>query len=1528
MIVTVQSRERLRTRALPETVAGAHWIEDAAGTRLAFIEGREGFWHIEPAGGMNVRGMDGAGGALALTPRESMVLNLDSASGETWCLVFYPDSPGTKETQIFGFTGDGVITVGRAPENDVCYDNPFVSALHLTLAYQRGVWTVQDERSQNGVFVNGARIRAGVPYRLAYGDVVAFLDERITVGKGLFSCNCPGGAVRVRESFVRYRAVPVEAPTSEQDAKPAYFYPALRFARSIEPKDFVIDAPPQPPAEEKMSLAMRIGPSLVMVLASVLSAMVSVSTLADQGGSMIRAVPMIGMAVAMLAGSVLWPILSSRSQTRQRREDEARRRAAYSQYLSSKLTSIAEEENLQRQILCENRIPVQACLERAYTGSPELMDRTALHDDYLAVRLGLGSEPLQANIRFPESHFSVVEDDVRDAVDAQAREPRVLREVPVAYSLIDKPVLGVVGDRELARSFVRGIMVQIAALCSYDDVKLMVLCDGAERDEWSFAWHLPHCFSGERSVRFTACGMEEASELGMYMERVLDARRAADVFEARDAQPYYVVVCASEDIADTSGLVRSIVESRENLGVSLIAIARDMHDLPKECRSVIHLGHEGSYQLDRDDPLGNRREFVPDIGVTRDLAQGFAFAMGRVKLDVEVAAQHIPDHLGFLELEGAGSVEHLSIAARWRESNASATLACPVGVDAQGEPLMLNLHEKFHGPHGLIAGTTGSGKSEFIITWILSMAITYSPNDVAFVLIDYKGGGLAKAFDNEHVHLPHLAGVITNLDGAAIKRSLVSIQSELKRRQALFNRARDAVGGDNVDIYTYLDLFRQGKMTEPCPHLFIVADEFAELKQQEPDFMDELISAARIGRSLGVHLVLATQKPSGVVNDQIWSNARFKVCLKVADEADSREMIRRPDAASFSQAGRFFLLVGYNEYSALGQAAYAGACYTPRERFIATRDEAVTLISDTGRQLVSVKPDHAVDTEETGPESVAVLRMVERVAAEEGLRARQLWLEPIPARIVVDEVAAKYRVPCGGIADAQAFSIAPVVGEFDDPQRQRQGPLVLDLTRNGSALVYGSAETGAEQVLRSALYGMLQDFDATELNAYVLDFGSESMRAFAQAPQVGGVVCAEDEEQARRFFDLIEGVQVRRRAQLAQYGGSFDRYIAAGGAMPAIVVVLNGLPAFTEAAPQLEERLVRFLREAGRSGIYVIASAPGSSSLRIRMRQTFRQILVCDPSDPTEYGTVFGSMRGIPLPRGYGRGLTLTDEGIFEFQAAQLSRTGDDYGAAAALGERLLRAHEAAGLPQAQPVPTVPEHIDLDALLVQPVHALYMPYGLYEDTLESAGFDFDEAAMVRVLYQRRKSGAAFLHALVAVAANLPAWDVALVDAAQLFGATKPEGCSFATRKHDQGLAYLASALSGSLPTKQAEEGAHTTLVIVTGIAGLLSSGDRETATLAKQHLQSLALTDAVRVMLFDAAADVSYGYDDWFKAQMTNRDGLWIGPGIEAQTAFNVSYTKFVPDHAMRAERGYAIEGGTPRLVRLVRSAAGDEGSE
>ena len=251
---------------------------------------------------------------------------------------------------------------------------------------------------------------------------------------------------------------------------------------------------------------------------------------------------------------------------------------------------------------------------------------------------------------------------------------------------------------------------------------------------------------------------------------------------------------------------------------------------------------------------------------------------------------------------------------------------------------------------------TGSGKSEFIINYIMSMALNYHPYEVSFVLIDYKGGGLTGAFENREIgmKLPHLAGTITNLDTNEMNRSLASIQSELRKRQRMFNEARDKLNESTIDIYKYQKLYRNGLIKEPVPHLFIICDEFAELKQQQPEFMEQLISTARIGRSLGVHLILATQKPSGVVDDQIWSNSKFRICLKVQDKSDSMDMIKRPDAAALKQVGRFYLQVGYNEFFAIGQSAWTGATYFPKEKIRKKVDTSVDFIDGIGNLIKEI----------------------------------------------------------------------------------------------------------------------------------------------------------------------------------------------------------------------------------------------------------------------------------------------------------------------------------------------------------------------------------------------------------------------------------------------------------------------------------------------------------------------------------------------------------------------------------------------
>lgn len=1505
MLITVQSDEYTSLAALPDDARGAYWIKDAAGCKVAFAEAETGQWLIRPADGMRFSG--GSKEQIAISGTEAVIFALEGETG-TWMVICRPSTQGDKTTRIIGFSRDLKMRIGRTDDNTIIYPSKYVSSHHADLIFEAGRFSLLDRNSSNGVFLNGKRILQGAPVELSIGDVITILGLHITIGDKLISLNDPENALSIKEmsGLVPFHPQRVAPHSDKAKVERHYFYPALRFARSVERKEFVVDAPPQQEMEDDTPMAMRVGPSLVMVIASIMSAAVSVMFMMGQEGGMLRAVPMFAMAIAMLAGSVIWPIFNKRYQHKRHDQREAQRRGAYSQYLGKVRSELQREAKLQKEILEENRVSPRACLGIAQEQDARFMSRAPLHKDYLELRLGRGEVPLEANVRFPDIRFEMQEDDLRDAVGAFAREPQVLSDVPLGHSLIESPVMGIVGSRSFTDGFLRNIIIQVCALHSYADVKVVILSDGDPACTWSFAKHLPHVFSDNKATRFFAASLEEANALGMSLERTLEARLSAESFDAREAQPYMILVCPSKSIYDKSQVVKNVLSLKDNIGFTVIACAEHMHELPIQCRTIIGEGAEGmAYLLDRNDPTGTRKPFKPDAPVSLADAERFALEVASARIDISESAEQLPDRLSFLQMFGVGNVEHLNIADRWRENNASDTLATCIGVDAAGDAFTLDLHEDFHGPHGLIAGTTGSGKSEFIITYVLSMALSYSPDDVAFVLIDYKGGGLAKAFDNDRFRLPHIAGTITNLDGSAISRSLASIQSELRRRQHLFNEAREVLGGDNVDIYKYLDLYRQGKVTEPCPHLILIADEFAELKQQEPEFMDELISASRIGRSLGVHLILATQKPSGVVNDQIWSNSRFKIALKVADAADSNEIIKRPDAAEITQPGRFFLLVGYNELFDKGQSGYSGVPYQENADAQASQDQAVSFISNTGRVLLSVKPQAAVTKGPKKSQIVAISEYIVQVAASQNKQAQLLWLPPLPPYIVLADIQRAF-----DWSGADDFSLTPVIGMYDDPANQSQGLLTLPLMEEGNAIIYGSADAGAEQVVRALLFSAITQHSARTLNAYVLDLGSQSLTAFANAPQVGDVVLLGDDEKIKRFFAFMGSIIAERRALFAQYGGSFARYCEKTEGCPAILVVLNGMAAFLDAYPEHEEDIVSFAREAAQAGIRLVVVGETPNSVRMRMKNHFRQILACDLPDPSDYVMLFGSLQGTAVPHGFGRGLIKVDDTLYEFQAASACPQDEsEYDQIVEVCTQMSEAHPGQE-GRAPAIPLPPAQVLPQMLASAPVPQHAIPYGIFDDTLAVAAFDFSESALARCVYLKPKTGSLFASALIESLTMREALDVAVLDMAKILN-HQPKGCAFASRKDEFALQYLSGLV---------EQGAKApTVVVIVGIMEFLGRCSFDAASSIKDFLKNLQPNGKVSVILMDTANDASYSYEDWFKAHLTNRDGLWVGPGIEAQSAISTTYNgRLLSDSKMSPHLGYLVEGGITRLVHVT----------
>lgn len=1443
--------------------------------------------------------------------------------------------PQARRFTKMGFSCDAELVIGRNQEAALSYTSRFVSDVHAKLQLVGETFSIEDMGSSNGTFLNGRVLAAHVPQALSAGDIVQVLDLTIMVGHRFICINTPEGLTINPVSGmapIDHEAFKAACPpASETRGELEPFYPAPRLMHSIHSRAFEVDDPPQAKKPDEQPAIMQMGPSLLMGFASIFMVTSAISRLLG-GADLLTTLPTLAMSVSMICGTAIWPVVSRRYQKRIDARNELRRENAYTDYLNGVESRFAAECDVQAQILRDNRTPVTELVSEALAMAPTLMNRTATHDDFMDLRVGVGCAELKADVRWPQHRFTIEDDKLMDKVDALRKNPPIVRDVPLAFNPVTHWVAGILGSRSEAWAFVRGLVLQVCALFGYQDVKIVLVADKDEESEWSFLRSIPHVFDNAGVGRTIACDIDSLMEIGMGLERVLEERQQVHDANPADFGTYYLVICAQKELCERSDTIGRLCKMRENRGISLIFLGEELKDLPRECGYVIDLtGDDGLGALggsevlalgageapraglqssgrgrmfDRNDVSGTLERFEPDIELDQPIADAVGLALSRVRLDMPSQRSQIPDSLGFLEMFEVGNTSQLNIAQRWAENDASRTLQTPVGRDAAGEWSILNLHENVHGPHGLIAGTTGSGKSEFIITYILSMCVNYPPDQVAFVLIDYKGGGLAGAFENDRYVLPHLAGTITNLDGAAITRSLVSIKSELKRRQDLLNKARDITGEATVDIYKYLSYYRQGVLHEPLPHLFIVADEFAELKQQEPEFMDELISAARIGRSLGVHLILATQKPSGVVNDQIWSNSRFKVCLKVADAADSKEMIRRDDAAEIKQAGRFYLLVGFNEYFACGQSAYSGTRYTPREVFEPRRDNAVELIDDRGNAIAGLRP--RVQATQTGDSELnAVLAKVCETADMVGKHAGRLWLNPLPEHIELADLEQRYAY------ETKPDSLMCVVGEMDDPASQRQSLYTIDLAAAGNVLLYGGQISGIDSLAATMLYSLCKQYGPEDLALYIADLGAGTLAAFNAMPQCGGVVLSGDDERVINLIKLVEEQITERRALLAQAGGSMEAYNRSRigvDRMPHLVCMIANLAAFYELYADYEDRLNAITRDAPRYGIHILLTASAAMVPHMRIKANFSEMVVTSFNDPNDYVTLLGSMRGVVIPHAEKRGLVKVGKSIFEFQGASIGKPGEpDMVGIEALAERLQTATQL----RCAPIPVLPQRVTPHEMGSSSCTSTLLPVGYSKASVGPVSFDVSKSPYMLVLGNDIDSIAMYLRGvreMLAQASEQSGVTYYMIDLQHVLGEADD-------KRVIQSEAGAVAILDGIEKLARPCD-----VLILTSVAQIMAALPQDAAKALQDYIAQERGVAQTRIVASSELWRVRSLYDPWYKVLSAYGNGVWVGSGFADQTIFK--FSRALPEYRQPAARsdGYLAMRGAVTSVRLVEA--------
>ena len=1263
MIVRLIKKTKIYNFTLPTKIAGNYWITDndyLGNTRnLINVEEFDGHWKIKSD--FETKIMLGENEIESAILSEYSLFFLKINTDNEYVILYCSPSiePNINRLHV---RGDCEITIGNDPSSTICYNYPLISRQQARLVYNKGIWVIQDLNSKYGTYANNVAIASK---QLEYGDIIFIMGLKIIVLKDSIIINRISNIVnydqRVLEEEHPWIQNQTEMDNPDEEniefyKEDDYFYRAPRFKTKIEPINVNIDTPPGKQQEDKTPLIYTVGPMLTMSMMSATTGITALQGLADGSKDFKTAAPSLITTGVMLSTMILWPSLTKIYQTKQNRKKEETRQAMYKKYVDSKRTEIQNAMKVQRQILVDNYLPIQETKEIIFGKKRNLWEREIDQPDFLDLRLGIGTTELAGSINFPQEHFSIDSDNLLQEVYKLGAESRLLENVPISTSFVEKNITAIIGTAENKQQFIEGLILQMIAYHSYEDLKIVLMTNEKNSSKWEYLKICPHCWSNDRSIRYFANTLDEAKEISLALEQELQARKYKDVNGTRELnsadykkyKPYYVIITDDYKTVRDLEILKDVSDMQVNVGFSLIVISPRLVNLPNECKTFISIGDKKSGIFENELVSNKQKEFDADFDLNLNMYE-CCKQLANIPIDIAKANQTLPLSLTFLEMYNVGMVEQLNILNRWKSNDPTKSLQTAVGVDKSGELFKLDLHEKAHGPHGLIAGMTGSGKSEFIITYILSMALNYHPYEVSFVLIDYKGGGLAGVFQNKEtgMKLPHLAGTITNLDTVEMNRSLASIQSELRKRQRMFNEARDKLDESTIDIYKYQALYRKGLVDNPISHLFIISDEFAELKDQRPEFMEQLISTARIGRSLGVHLILATQKPAGVVNDQIWSNSKFRVCLKVQDKSDSMDMIKCPDAASLKNAGRFYLQVGYNELFAEGQAAWAGAQYYPAEKRKKKTDQSITFIDDTGNNIKSLdNKQNEVQVASKGEEITNIIKYIVEEAKQESVSIPQLWLDRIPNNIYVEDLKQKYSY------QINTNNINPIIGEYDDPDNQKQNVLTLPLSSNGNAIIFGSAGSGKELMLQTIIYSTITTHDSSEVNFYLLDFGAETLTMFRNAPHVGEVLLSSENEKIANLFKMINQIMDDRKKVFVDYNGSYDFYINHGGKqIPLIVIVINNIEGFLEMYPDYEEALGQITRECLKYGIVFILSTNGPNTVRYRLRQNFAQNVVLQFNDPSDYSSVLPGVRKKEPSKGFGRGLINLD-GIFEFQTA------------------------------------------------------------------------------------------------------------------------------------------------------------------------------------------------------------------------------------------------------------------------------------
>lgn len=1150
--------------------------------------------------------------SMELRHGDKVLVKYSDSKQEVMYLSFTFDFDAEKKDYKKGIDISTISAIDIGNRNsDIIINDELLGTGKVTIKKTGNQYEIIDNNTRFGVYVNSAKIE-----RQQALKNMDFIDI------GSYSFYFKAGVLYTSSSkeITTYGLNVSEIIDSKSEMEFPLYFRNTRSKRQIPNTKIEIGNPKQKKDDNKKSILLTIIPALSMLaLTIVLRGVIG-------GGGSFVIYSSISMSIGIITSIATYIYDKKRiKQSNEKREIE------YKQYIEEKekiINKIREEELEVRRYM---DISIQEDIEQVNDFSRRIYEKDVFDNDFLHIYLGKGRIVASNGIEYKENEFVDYADAISLIPEQIEQKYRYIEDAPVTVDFGNANAIGVIGKSETIYTMFKNMTIDLSVRHYYKDVKLYYILEEEESKEYSWARWMKHIYNERLNIRNIACDDESK---GILLEDLYVQLSSRDeVAEKKKRILPHIVVFVKDIDSVRIHPISKYFEKASELGFTFVFFGKNYEFLPKGCKWCIEIIDKYKGKLIEMSNCIYSQDFrfeeVSNDTIEDAIAKLGAIEVGEVSLESELTKS-----ITLFEMFGIMSIEDLDLKSRWEESKVYNTIAVPLGVKKKNELVYLDISDKgkAHGPHGLVAGTTGSGKSEILQTYVLSIASYFHPYDVSFVIIDFKGGGMANQFKD----LPHLIGAITNIDGREINRSLLSIKAELIRRQEMFSKA-----GVN-HINDYIKLYKKQEVKEPMPHLIMIVDEFAELKAEHPDFMKEIISAARIGRTLGVHLILATQKPSGVVDSQIWSNSKFKLCLKVQSREDSNEVIKSPLAAEIKEPGRAYFQVGNNEIFELFQSAFSGAKANAGDN---TTPFSIYELNIWGKKTEVYTNKSRNKNEDAKNQLEVVVSYVHDYCKKNNIiKLPGICLPSLKDVIYMSEIQQQEIDIKNGIQVS--------IGIFDDPEQQRQEEYTLNLS-DGNTFIIGSPQSGKTTLLQSILYGVISRYTPDDVNIYIIDCGTMSLKIFENSRHIGGVVVNGDDEKASNLFKMLNKIMAQRKSIFAKEGlGTYKSYIEAGYTdLPQIIIIIDNMQSFKEYFSKMDEYFTLLIREGQSLGINFIVTGNQANALGMRAMSNFSNRLALFCNERSEYSNVFDRCRMEPKETP-GRGLCVIDKRILELQMA------------------------------------------------------------------------------------------------------------------------------------------------------------------------------------------------------------------------------------------------------------------------------------